>query len=193
MRPTLTGRALPLFLLIIAACQTTHRIDFVPVDTRVLSTHEWDDPEEKGGGWSRVQVSWRVYGWYRDEGDRERGPEIIVILTCVNRSKEAFILEKDGLRILDDEGRPFYPDMTQADREAPLVTPPGSTYSFQIPFRPEGEVSLDRVASIRVAWAFQIGEVRRELETKFFRRSIAAPRREGWNVGTYWPFFLFPG
>ncbi len=191
-RPAWVGWAL--FVLGQATgCQTTHRIDFVPVETRVLSEPGLGLPEGEESDWSRVRIRWAVRGWFRSEGERDMGPGIRVRLTCRNGSKYPFVLEQDSLRILDDEDRPFEPEMTEADRATVLRAPPGATVTFEIDFRPKGPVALDKVASIRLSWTFRLGDEQRELMTKFFRSSLAPARPVGWTFGVHYPFLFFPG
>ena len=194
MRPTLAGRALTLlFLTLPAGCQSAHHVDFVPIDTRVVSEPlPPEGPERVEGPLSRVKLNWRVYGRSRPGEGLDRGPELVARVTCRNGSSQGFTLDQGSLRILDDEGRPAYPDLTDADREMALTTPPGAVITYEIRFRPEGEISLERVGSIRLFWSFRIGGHQQDMETKFFRRSIAEPRRSGLSYGGNYPFVFFP-
>ena len=178
------------FLLV--GCQTTHRIGFVPVESRVLSGPDLPAEEDRGDPSSRIRISWRVSGWYREEGEEDRGPEIDVALYCSNVSQEAFVIEPATLRILDDEGRAFHPDLTAEERSSTLVCDPESAATFVIPFRPEAWLDLANVASIRIIWSYRVGPYEREMQTKFFRTSIASPDRHWWSFGLYFPFVVIP-
>ena len=193
MRPTLSGWALSLILIAAPiGCRSTHRIDFVPIHSRIVSDSGIEGEEKSDG--DRVRISWRVYGWYgtAEEEGKDIGPEFMVSMTCNNGAGVPFVLEQESLRILDDEGRSFFPDITEADRATALECGPDSTTTFQVPFRPEQEVVLERVASIRIGWAYRLGTRRREMETKFFRESVAPQSRVGTSIGFYFPFVFIP-
>lgn len=197
MRLRLAGRALPLLILpILAACRTPHRIDFIPIDSRVISGYEADGPTGDGKVEGTVRIGWSTFGLYRDAEEREPGgerwPKVVVGLTCSNGSDATFVLDQGSMHILDDEGRRFDPDVTVEDRDATLACKPGASVTFVIPFCGAPEIDLEKVGSIRVIWSYRLGGRRREVQTKFFRSSFVEPRRPIGSFGLVFPFWGFP-
>ena len=190
MRGTVARAAISAAILAItSACRSTHRVDFVAIDTKEVSRVGEDGHPDPLLG-DRVEAAWQVRGWH-PKGE-ERDPEILVAATFRNRSAERFVLGRESLRIVDDEGRSFVPKLTDADSATDLIVDPGATVTFRIPFRPEAEIRLERVASIRVRWSYQVGGVEREMETKFFREAVAPGRDRPARFGFSFPFFFTP-
>jgi hypothetical protein len=108
-----------------------------------------------------------------DAREPHGGPVIAVRLQVVNRGDAALVLDRDALRILDDEGRELrLGDALAGGRPAArLEAPPEAKTVFDLRFPAAHDYPIGKVGSYRFLWSYRYGARTYASETKLLRRA----------------------